>query len=265
MKNKTYFAIIALLLSFIANAQTYKAIYRIEFANNLLNLKSIRKERAILMIEANKQSTFTTVNVYKQDSLNKLIVAGKINPYDLMNKKYPGSQFKHFVQKNYETQDLKAQNVLVVDNYIYNQKNELNWQLHSDTLKIKNYVCNKATVSYEGRDYTAWYTTEIPISDGPYKFWGLPGLILKISDSENHYTFTLDSFEKYEGKSYEIPFSTIKSYEISYQEFKRKCIEVSNDPRKAIEVERNMKITSIDGKEPSLSPTTNKPNFIGRF
>lgn len=134
-------SIILFLLSFIANAQTYKATYRIEFADNLLNLKSIRKARAILMIEANKQSTFTTVNVYKQDSLNKLIAADKINPYDLMNKKYPGSQFKHFIHKNYESQDMKVQNVLVVDNYIYTQKNELNWQLYTDTLTIKNYVC----------------------------------------------------------------------------------------------------------------------------
>lgn len=123
----------------------------------------------------------------------------------------------------------------------------------------------KATVSHEGREYTAWYTTEIPIADGPYKFWGLPGLILKISDSENHYNFTLESFEKYEGKPYDIPFSTIKSFEISYQEFKRKCIEASNDPIKAIEIERNMKVTSIDGKDPSLSPVVSKPNFIGRF
>ena len=259
------FLLFLILLPFTIKAQTYKAIYKIEFASNLLNLTHIKKERAILMIDGNTQSTFTTENVYKQDSLKKLIEKGQINAHELMNDKYPRSSFKHFVDKKYETQDMRISNVLVVDNYIYNQKNELNWQLFSDTLKIKNYVCNKATTSNEGRKYTAWYTPEIPISDGPYKFWGLPGLILKIYDSENHYTFTLESFEKYEGKQYDIPFGTIKSFEVSYDEFKQKSQEVTENPRKAFELERNMRITSIDGKSPSLSPSTTKPNFIGRF
>lgn len=49
----------------------------------------------------------------------------------------------------------------------------------------------------------AWFTHEIPISDGPYKFNGLPGLILEISDTENHYNFTLKGVEKLKPK---IPF-----------------------------------------------------------
>ncbi len=210
-----------------------------DYASNLLNLKSIRREKAILMIKNNKQSTFTTENVYKQDSIGKLVNAGKLSVYDVMNDKYPKTSFKHFITKNYESQDLKAENVLAVNNYVYTKKNELNWQLYPDTFKIKNYVCNKATVSYEGRDYTAWYTPEIPISDGPYKFWGLPGLILQIYDSENHYTFTLESFEKYEGTPYDIPFQRLKIYEVSYEKFKQLSKEVAKDPIKALETEQN--------------------------
>lgn len=258
-------SIILFLFSFIANAQTYKVIYKMDYASNLLNLKNIRKEKTILMIESTKKSTFTSENVYKQDSIGKLVSEGKLSPYDVMNEKYPKTLFKHFITKNYESQDLKAANVLTVSNYVYTQKNELNWQLHPDTLKIKNYVCNKATVSYEGRDYTAWYTTEIPISDGPYKFWGLPGLILKIYDSENHYTFTLESFEKYDEKVYDIPFQRLKTYEVSYEKFKQISKDTAEDPIKALETEQGVKTISIDGKDPASVPIKNKRNYIGRF
>ena len=31
---------------------------------------------------------------------------------------------------------------------------------------------------------TAWYTPQIPVSNGPEEFWGLPGLILEIQDGK---------------------------------------------------------------------------------
>lgn len=57
---------------------------------------------------------------------------------------------------------------------------QLNWEIHADTKLITDFVCNKATVNFRGRDYVAWYTKQIPIPAGPYKFSGLPGLILTI-------------------------------------------------------------------------------------
>lgn len=51
-----------------------------------------------------------------------------------------------------------------------------------DSLSILDYKCIKATTRFRGRDYTAWVTKELPINDGPWKFYGLPGLILQIED-----------------------------------------------------------------------------------
>lgn len=69
----------------------------------------------------------------------------------------------------------------------------MNWELSEkkdDTKKINNYLCNKATLKFRGRNYIAWYTTKIPISFGPWKFTGLPGLILEIYDTTNTYKWT---------------------------------------------------------------------------
>jgi GLPGLI family protein len=59
----------------------------------------------------------------------------------------------------------------------------INWIINKkDLKKINGYVCNRATTHFRGRDYEAWFTPEIPVTFGPFKFKGLPGLIL-ISNS----------------------------------------------------------------------------------
>ncbi|RYF22834.1 MAG: GLPGLI family protein [Flavobacteriales bacterium] len=68
---------------------------------------------------------------------------------------------------------------------------KLNWQLEEGTDTIATYICQKATLKFRGRNYIAWFAPDIPINDGPWKFSGLPGLILKIEDTDLLYSFTL--------------------------------------------------------------------------
>lgn len=57
-----------------------------------------------------------------------------------------------------------------------------NWILKDDTKKIGSFTCQKATILFRGRNYIAWFTEEIPVHFGPWKFQGLSGLILEIYD-----------------------------------------------------------------------------------
>ncbi|PZR29282.1 MAG: hypothetical protein DI535_02765 [Citrobacter freundii] len=79
----------------------------------------------------------------------------------------------------------------------------INWQIFDEERKVAGYLCKKATTSFAGRDYVAWFTPEIEISDGPYKFTGLPGLILSMYDTRNHHVFTAQAVFK-EPKSVEL-------------------------------------------------------------
>ncbi|MBQ9711993.1 MAG: GLPGLI family protein [Bacteroidales bacterium] len=63
--------------------------------------------------------------------------------------------------------------------------------------EILGYRCMKASTFYGGRHYTAYFTPEIPISDGPWKFHGLPGMILKVSDDEGDFTYEAISLENF--------------------------------------------------------------------
>lgn len=63
------------------------------------------------------------------------------------------------------------------------------WTIQADTLNVNGYLCQKATCHFRGRDFVAWFAKDIPIDNGPWKFGGLPGLILKVYDTKLLYTF----------------------------------------------------------------------------
>jgi len=67
----------------------------------------------------------------------------------------------------------------------------LAWTITPTTGTVAGYACQRATAAFAGRVWEAWFTREVPRSDGPYKFSGLPGLIVKVGDLRGHYVFEL--------------------------------------------------------------------------
>lgn len=83
--------------------------------------------------------------------------------------------------------------------YHYNESQDmLEWHLKADTLRIANLFCQRADVRFGGRDWVAWFAPEIPIPDGPYKFCGLPGLIVSIADTKGYWRFDLTNIRNVE-------------------------------------------------------------------
>ena len=70
------------------------------------------------------------------------------------------------------------------------------WKLGTERKTILGHECQRATCHWRGRDYVAWFAPDIPIRRGPWKFGGLPGLILKIYDTRHLYTFEAVGIEK---------------------------------------------------------------------
>lgn len=73
---------------------------------------------------------------------------------------------------------------------------ELAWETGDSTKTVLGYECIMASADYHGRKWTAWFASEIPVQDGPWKLRGLPGLILEASDSTGHHTFVADGIEE---------------------------------------------------------------------
>ena len=73
---------------------------------------------------------------------------------------------------------------------------EIDWLIVEDSTKtILDYQCIMATTDYHGRKWTVWFTPEIPMQDGPWKFCGLPGLIMEASESSGQHSFTATGIE----------------------------------------------------------------------
>lgn len=66
----------------------------------------------------------------------------------------------------------------------------MEWAFSDEVCTILGYRCQKTVCTFRGRTWTAWFTPEIPISDGLWKFAGLPGLILKVEDDRGQYAFS---------------------------------------------------------------------------
>lgn len=99
---------------------------------------------------------------------------------------------KEFIYKNYIENKMTVVDGISFDDYIYEDSiYAQKWQILSDTTTILGYVCQKASCTFRGRKYIAWFTNSIPVSEGPWKFMGLPGLIVKVFDNDNTFTFTL--------------------------------------------------------------------------
>lgn len=79
------------------------------------------------------------------------------------------------------------------------------WTLQADTASFLGHQCQKATCHWRGRDYIAWFAPDIPIRRGPWKFGGLPGLIMKVHDVDSLYVFEAVAIEKGEFPIWQYP------------------------------------------------------------
>lgn len=125
---------------------------------------------------------------YRQDSVLFQRNIKKISSNEsssLFNKYRPKSLLIY--KKN---DSLTYNDRIFIDNYSYKEIiPDFGWNLLADTMQVCGYTCHKATCTFRGRQWTAWYS-DIPVVNGPWKFDGLPGLILRVEDSEREHVIS---------------------------------------------------------------------------
>ena len=67
---------------------------------------------------------------------------------------------------------------------------EIQWTLSDDTLRVGDYLCQKATATFRGLTWQVYYTEEIPSSAGPWRLRGLPGLIVRAESGAHTFVLT---------------------------------------------------------------------------
>lgn len=111
--------------------------------------------------------------------------------------KLPDSGQRYAIYKNFPEEGmLTYTDKIGIGFYLYEEKlPDLEWQLEQEDTTVIGYSCQKASVVFCGRTWTAWYATSLPFDDGPWKLRGLPGLILKAEDTEGLFCFEACAIE----------------------------------------------------------------------
>ena len=123
----------------------------------------------------------------------------------------------------------------------------IDWKIQPDTIRILNYSCQKAICQFRGRNYEAWFTPEINVSEGPWKFTGLPGLILKVAESKGYFIFNCKSVEKV---NLDLELTDGKGQKVTREEFLKANKLFLEDPMPFMSNGRNG--FTLDGPPSSL-------------
>lgn len=103
----------------------------------------------------------------------------------------PSGYYGSYIYKNYPEGKVTEKCHFDMEQRQYEEEWEKpRWEISDSSKNILGYECFKATTEFRGRHWTAWFAPEIPLSDGPWKLCGLPGVILEAYDSYRDYSFT---------------------------------------------------------------------------
>lgn len=115
--------------------------------------------------------------------------------------------------------------------YVKEVAPKIDWKIGKETKKIGVFNCKKATANFRGRNYTAWFTTEIPLPFGPWKFQGLPGLILEVYDTNKnvHWYFKTIEYPTKSNEKLKYISKPVKEKLYTYSEYKLFQIEIQKN------------------------------------
>ncbi len=131
----------------------------------------------------------------QEAALHAMIARGSIDVNKLPRKKET-----LYVVKSASDSTMTVYDIIGTDEPVYYTEpySEMVWEIGDSTKTVLGYECIQADTDYHGRHWTAWFTPDIPIQDGPWKFHGLPGLILDVRTCEGKYGYVADGIEKSE-------------------------------------------------------------------
>lgn len=167
---------------------TYEMTYR-RFQED----KVPRKDFCVLDIADTQSHFYSRDGEYRYDIEDSLSQKG-YNAYEVHDVIVKMGLSRNFfycnVFKNYPVRGQLTYTMFLLDEFRYDEAMpEFAWTLLDRDTVIAGHTCYAARTEYRGRTWTAYYTTDIPVSDGPWKLCGLPGLILYARDSTGNFVF----------------------------------------------------------------------------
>lgn len=209
---KYYYTFIILIANFLSG-QTNQFAYEYHFVPDSTQRNVVESEVMILNITAEGSEYFSREK-YLSDSA---MLEGSKKGLMMMpaNKKMIGDR----VIKSKNSDKLTYITNLGFDHFVVEQPVVFKWKLHPEYSTMLHHKVQKATTEFGGRRWTAWFTADYPYIEGPYKFSGLPGLIVKVEDETGSHRFELKGIQKYEKTIVYPEVNNYKNVTFSYPQY----------------------------------------------
>ena len=165
---------------------------------------------------------------------------------------FPHKCMNTVVYKNYPEGKVTVHDYLSSQYYVYEDDlNPQNWNIEDSTKTVLGHECQKATCDFRGRQWTAWFATDVPISDGPWKFGGLPGLVMEVYDKGRQQYFCINGLQKVDNEP--IEFGILdkrckKPQKITRKEFNKAEIHEARNQNAVIEAQTGISLGASDTK-----------------
>ncbi|WP_213278019.1 GLPGLI family protein [Chryseobacterium indologenes] len=226
-----------LLISFISSfvyGQNMRFIYNYTSIPDSLNKSNVINEITVLELDKKGgKSIFSSLKKIISDSTMQVNAAKGVYTFP-----DPLIKTQYVIEKDIVKKDLffYTQNHTINPVFKVEDKRKIDWEILKEKKQILSYPVQKATTVFGGRKWIAWFSTDIPFQDGPYKFNGLPGLILQICDATNSHCYNLIGISKLQNNSYKTleDNSYIGSKTISLEQYIDTVKEFKSDPMKSI-------------------------------
>jgi len=152
--------------------------------------------------------------------------------------------FELFFIKDHQQQQYRKRIVLGAgrDAYMIVIAEPLHLKILPERQEVGGYSCQKATADYGGRHWTAWFASDIAVSEGPYYFHGLPGLILKVEDDTKSYSFSATSVSAVS----DMPCVSAQGLQVDWPAYRQIFLEFYYNPYQSVRA-RGQRVVQDDG------------------
>ncbi|WP_144282236.1 GLPGLI family protein [Chryseobacterium echinoideorum] len=242
MIQKLFTIPILFFLVLFCNAQNKRFTYEYQFIPDSTNVSEVKTEMMNLDVSS-EGSRFYSYTVYHSDSISRIDLEKQLAATGVINIKADSRKglVRYSVSKQYPKYEVFLHDRILMDKYKIADRRPMNWKIISENERIGEWNVQKAEADFAGRHWMAWFTTEIPIQDGPYKFHGLPGLIVKLEDQTKSHSFTLKGIKNIDS----VPENVFASKEIAInlKQYDKVVKDYENDPTKGLKILQSGGIT----------------------
>jgi len=202
-----YLILILLVCSIVANAQKAdKALSRVSY--NFIHIQDTNHrdqpytENMMLVIGKNA-SVYTSYDKIIQGAARKKMIeeafkAQSESPNQTLKLNSSGIKRTNPIDYfNFINEGKSFTKERLINNYLIEEPTpQLNWKIDKDTASFSGIKCQKATATFKGRNWIAWFAPELPFQSGPWKLSGLPGLIIEAYDDKKDVQFLFAGIQK---------------------------------------------------------------------